>query len=80
MNGTTYSGFFVFTHGEIGGIVVIAVRFKGLSDAPADDLIDFVGKTSTKAGRVYKFIGDYTKFPDGRYKLSGRTIKMHIIF
>jgi len=75
-----YDGFIVFTYGEYGDIVVIKSDFKGLPDSPwfFDNMLDFVNKKAKKQGTVYKFVGTYMMFKNGRGRFSGKVKNVKI--
>lgn len=76
--GRAYAGTMLLAHGEYGydGLVPVRTRFEDLPDSPwfYDDLCEWLCDTQqrTEPGEVYRWVGTYRKFRNGRCRFTGR--------
>lgn len=70
-----YEGTILFAHGEYGDLVPLRAAFHGLPDSPwfFDDMTDWIFEQKTEEGKIYLFVGSYTKFKNGNCRFSGKT-------
>lgn len=68
-----YPGTIIFTHTDYGQLLPIRAEFKSLPDSPwfFEHLTDFVAERALEAGKVYKFVGTYMTFLNGKPSFRG---------
>lgn len=72
-----YEGSILFAHSEYGDLVPLRTDFPDLPDSPwfFSDMMDFIGKSKTDAGRIYEFQGTYTRRKNGSHHFKGRVVE-----
>ena len=73
---TKHQGSIIFAWCEYGGhVVIVRSDFPTVADSPwfYQDMLNYAVNKTIKAGHgLYKFVGTYTKFKNGKCKFSGR--------
>lgn len=76
--GRKYSGYILWTHGCHGDIAVINWKLEDLPGSPgfSYDLDEFIGQYNTEKGKIYRFIGSYKRFKNGKCRFYGNTFEV----
>ena len=70
----TYPGWILFAHGTHGDLVVLDEDFTDGCGGPwfYDELLEFTGQQSEQEEGVYRFVGTYTRFKNGKGRFRGK--------